>query len=105
MNHTHHDSDQCEHHAGHSPSQHESHGHPHETSPAKPAGLTLRIPKPNWQVTALILIALIAGLQTFQLIRLKGSITANASTAPSGAGATTTGASNDADLQAQVGGC
>lgn len=75
---------------------------PHETH-EKTAALTLRIPKPNWQVTALILIALIAGFQTFQLARLKGNVTAKAVAASAPAAATPS--SSSSGLQSQVGGC
>ncbi len=64
--------------------------------PEKAKAFTLRIPRPNWQVTALILIAIIAGFQTIQLARLKGTVTAKAPAASSSA---------DAGLQSQVGGC
>ena len=37
-------------------------------------GNVLRIPKPNWKIVALLLIALIAGFQMIQLARLKGSV-------------------------------
>jgi hypothetical protein len=80
------------------------HPSPEQPSPAipetKPA-YHLRIPKPNWQVTALILIAIIAGFQTIQLIRLKSSVTAKAAVATTAAPAT----SSDSGLQSQVGGC
>lgn len=76
-----------------------------ETS-EKVQALTLRIPKPNWQVTALILIAVIAGLQTIQLVRLKDDVTAKASTTTTATStAPTSSSSADAGLQSQVGGC
>lgn len=73
-------------------------------------GYTLRIPKLNWQITALLLIALIAGFQTFQFARLKSSVTVKAATttattstaAAAPAAASSAGSS---DLQSQVGGC
>ncbi|MBI2984704.1 MAG: hypothetical protein HYY50_03705 [Candidatus Kerfeldbacteria bacterium] len=86
--------------------------HEHTTTPTepkpeaneKPPALTLRIPKPNWQVTALILIAVIAGFQTIQLARLKDNVTAKASTTSAGT-TPTPSASSDSGLQPQVGGC
>ncbi|MEK7637555.1 MAG: hypothetical protein AAB402_04200 [Patescibacteria group bacterium] len=79
--------------------------HEHEELPHRPA-YHLRIPKPNWQVTALLLITVIAGFQMIQLIRLKGQV------APpvSAAAATTTPApaasvGGTSGLQSQVGGC
>lgn len=76
------------------------HQHP---APEKPQSLTLRIPKPNWQVTALILIAVIAAFQTIQLVRLKGAVTAKAATtAPATSPSSSSG---DSGLQSQVGGC
>lgn len=73
----------------------------HHQPAAKTPALTLRIPKPNWQVTALILIALIAGFQTIQLAKLKGTVSAKAATTTT----TTTPASDSSGLQSQVGGC
>lgn len=74
----------------------------------RPAAFTLRIPKPNWQVSALLLIALIAGFQTFQLVRLKNSVSAKtvatSTAAPTSSGSTSSSAAGS-DLQAQVGGC
>lgn len=67
---------------------------------------TLRILKPNWQVTALILIAVIAGFQTIQLARLKDNVTAKAATATTTTTTTPSSSSSaDAGLQSQVGGC
>ncbi|MBI4092610.1 MAG: hypothetical protein HY420_01670 [Candidatus Kerfeldbacteria bacterium] len=77
---------------------------PTRPEPEPGRSLTLRIPKPNWQVTALILIAVIAGFQTIQLVRLKGSVTAKAA-ASSTTASTATPSSGSSDLQAQVGGC
>lgn len=83
------------------PVTHETH---HEPTPPPEKSITLRIPKPNWQVTALVLIALIAGLQTIQLVRLKNSVSAK--TLPAAATTTTTAAPAAAsDIPAQVGGC
>ncbi len=76
-----------------------------QNGPDRPQSLTLRIPKPNWQVTALILIALIAGFQTVQLVRLKGTVAQQASAATTTTSTSTTPASSDAGLQSQVGGC
>lgn len=82
------------------PTNHESH-QPLQREPAdRPSGITLRLPKPNWQVTALLLIAIIAALQTVQLVRLKGNLTPKA-TAATTAAASTSGSS----LPSQVGGC
>lgn len=66
---------------------------------------TLRIPKPNWQVIALILIAVIAGFQTIQLARLKGNVTAKVSAATTTAPTPAASAGSDSGLQSQVGGC
>ncbi len=79
--------------------------HEHEELPRRPA-YNLHIPKPNWQVTALLLITVIAGFQMIQLIRLKDQVApkasaATATTAPAPA-ASAGGASG---LQSQVGGC
>lgn len=73
-----------------------------DPEPAK--ALTLQIPKPNWQVTALILIAVIAGFQTIQLARLKGNVSAKASAATTTAAAPAASGSSSG-LQSQVGGC
>lgn len=92
-----------------------SHHHKHSDKPPvmpehhlehdeKVQAFTLRIPKPNWQVTALILIAVIAGFQTIQLARLKDNVTAKAATTTT-ATAPTSSSSADAGLQSQVGGC
>lgn len=83
------------------PHQHSSPEQPSPEVPETKPAYHLRIPKPNWQVTALILIATIAGFQTIQLIRLKGSVTAKAVAATTAAPA----ASSDSGLQSQVGGC
>ncbi|GEM_PF-2196359 len=77
----------------------------HHEQPEKVQAFTLRIPRPNWQVTALILIAVIAGLQTIQLARLKDNVTAKASTATTTTAAPASSASTDSGLQSQVGGC
>ncbi len=81
----------------------------HAERPAKRSeDLTLRIPKPNWQVVALLLVALIAGFQTFQLARLKNNVSAKtvaATTAPQASGATASTSTASSDLQSQVGGC
>lgn len=78
---------------------------PEHDAPEKTPALTLRIPKPNWQVTALILIAVIAGFQTIQLARLKGNVTAKASAAATTASTAAPSAGADSGLQSQVGGC
>lgn len=75
----------------------------------QPGTITLRLPKLNWQIVALILIALVAGFQTYQLARLKGSVTVRAASA-AGAGAaaaapTASGGSSNQGLQGMVGGC
>lgn len=80
-----------------------SHPH-HPESPEKTQAFTLRIPKPNWQVTALMLIAAIAGFQTIQLARLKGTVTAKAPAATTTATAAAP-STNSSGLQSQVGGC
>ncbi len=72
-------------------------------APGKTPAFTLRIPKPNWQVTALILIAVIAAFQTIQLSRLKGAVTAKAATSTASTSAPSSSA--DSGLQSQVGGC
>lgn len=73
-----------------------------------PGTITLRLPKLNWQSTALILLALVAGFQTFQLTRLKG----NVSVRPAAAAASTSAhmaapsaAPSGGGLQSMVGGC
>lgn len=71
----------------------------------KARAYTLQIPKPNWQVTALILIALIAGFQTIQLMRLKGNVTPKAAAAATTASAAPAASSDASGLQSQVGGC
>lgn len=68
-----------------------------------PRSYTLRIPRPNWQVTALILIAIIAAFQTIQLVRLKGNVTTKAATTTSPTSSSSS--SSDSGLQSQVGGC
>lgn len=79
---------------------------PVQQAPEKTPALTVRIPKPNWQVTALILIALIAGFQTIQLVRLKGSVTSKVSAATTSTVAPAASSSSaDSGLQSQVGGC
>ena len=69
-----------------------------------PGTITLRLPKINWQMGALILIAVVAAFQTFELARLKGAVTiGHAAPAPAaGAPAPATGAHG---LQGMVGGC
>ncbi len=62
--------------------------------------MTLRLPKINWQIGALILVAVIAGFQTFQLARLKSAVTVRPASAAPAAG----GSSHDG-LQGMVGGC
>ena len=48
-----------------------------------PDTITLRLPKLNWQMIALILIAVVAGFQTFQLARLRSAVSVRpASAAP-----------------------
>ncbi len=84
----------CEHEAEHQPAE-------------KTRVVTLRIPKPNWQVTALILIALIAGFQTIQLVRLKDSVAASAAATTTTASSSVPAAasSGSSALPSQVGGC
>lgn len=68
--------------------------------------ITLRLPKINWQMGALILIAVIAGFQTFQLARLKGAVTVKSAAASAGASAPVSAPAGDANgLQGMVGGC
>lgn len=72
--------------------------------------ITLRLPKINWQIGALILVAVIAGFQTFQLARLKGAVTVKAATAsPASSGisapAPAAGSSDHQGLPGMVGGC
>lgn len=83
---------------------HPAHDHQPPTGPENARTFTLRVPKPNWQVTALILIAVIAAFQSWQLGRLKGTVTAEAAS-PSTAAATTAPAAGNSGLQSQVGGC
>lgn len=64
--------------------------------------ITLRLPKINWQIGALILVAVIAGFQTFQLARLKGVMTVKAATV---APASAAPAPASSGLQGMVGGC
>lgn len=64
--------------------------------------ITLRLPKFNWQLTALLLIAIVAGLQAFMLARLKGAVAVRgASAAP----AVTAPSASHQGLQGMVGGC
>lgn len=68
--------------------------------------ITLRLPKLNWQMVALILIAIVAGFQTFQLARLRGAVTVNAASATASAGASAPAPAAGAHgLQGMVGGC
>ncbi len=69
-----------------------------------PTTITLRLPKINWQIGALILVAVIAGFQTFQLARLKGAVTVKAASAAPAASAPAP-AAGGSDLQGMVGGC
>lgn len=78
----------------------------HHATPEHNTGgtITLRMPKLNWQIVALILIAIVAGLQTVQLARLKGAVSVRpAQAASSGASAPAAAGSNG--LQSMVGGC
>ncbi|MBI4135491.1 hypothetical protein HY477_02040 [Candidatus Uhrbacteria bacterium] len=71
-----------------------------------PNVVTLRLPKINWQIGALILVAVIAGFQTLQLARLKSAVTVRpASAAPSASAAPAAGGSSHDGLQGMVGGC
>lgn len=72
--------------------------------PERPRGYTIRVPKPNWQVTALILIALIAAFQMIQLVRLKGAVVPKTSAATA-ASTTAPSAGSTSGLESQVGGC
>ena len=69
-----------------------------------PNVITLRLPKINWQMGALILVALIAGFQTYQLARLKGAVTVKAA-APTVAAPAAGGSADHQGLQGMVGGC
>lgn len=71
-------------------------------SPQRP--IVLRLPRPNWLTLALLLIAITAVVQTFQLSRLKS---AGASTTGAAASTTTTPSSGGSSsaLPSQVGGC
>ncbi|MDO8505373.1 MAG: hypothetical protein Q7S48_02255 [bacterium] len=64
--------------------------------------ITLRLPKLNWQMVALILIAVVAGFQTFQLARLKGAVSVRPAVAAPGAAAPVPAAGG---LEGMVGGC
>ncbi len=70
-----------------------------------PNTITLRLPKINWQIGALILVAVIAGFQTFQLARLKGAITVKAASAAPAATGASAPAAGEHGLQGMVGGC
>ncbi|KKU11892.1 MAG: hypothetical protein UX17_C0065G0009 [Parcubacteria group bacterium GW2011_GWC2_45_7] len=74
------------------------------TSSTAGGTITLRVPKLNWQIVALILIALVAGLQTAQLARLKGAVSVRPAQAASSGGAAPAAASGNG-LQSMVGGC
>lgn len=68
--------------------------------------ITLRLPKINWQISALILVAIVAGFQTFQLARLKGAVTVRPASAAGAIGAPAGGATGGHQgLQGMVGGC
>lgn len=71
----------------------------------QPGTITLRLPKINWQIGALILIAIVAGFQTFQLARLKGSLTVRPAAASPAAAAPTASPAGNNGLQGMVGGC
>ncbi len=92
----------------HHPHEREEHHAEHEHV-RRPKPITLKIPRPNWQVTALLLITIIAGFQTIELLRLKGQLapkaSAAASTSASGAAASPTQSGSSSGLQGQVGGC
>ena len=76
------------------------------TAGSAPGTITLRLPKLNWQMGALILIAVVAGFQTFQLARLKGAVTLKAaSAAPASSSSAPAPAAGGSDLQGMVGGC
>lgn len=70
-----------------------------------PNTITLRLPKINWQIGALILVAVIAGFQTFQLARLKGAVTVKAASAAPASSSAPAPAAGGSDLQGMVGGC
>lgn len=70
-----------------------------------PGTITLRLPKINWQIGALILVAVIAGFQTYQLARLKGAVSVRPASAAPAAAAPAAGGSSSQGLQGMVGGC
>lgn len=81
----------------------------HPSSPANNS-VVLRFPKPNLQVVALGLIALVTLFQSFQLVRISAQASATPTkTVPASTSATnngSTGAGSNADVpQSQVGGC
>ncbi|OGL66088.1 hypothetical protein A3B21_01400 [Candidatus Uhrbacteria bacterium RIFCSPLOWO2_01_FULL_47_24] len=75
------------------------------TATSAPGTITLRLPKFNWQIGALILIAVVAGFQTFQLARLKGSVSVKSAVAAPAASSAPAAGGSDNGLQGMVGGC
>jgi hypothetical protein len=73
------------------------------TAPTVPAAVTVKLPKINWQMTALVLIALVAAFQTFQLATLKGKVSVKPAAAS--VGPASAAPANNAGLQSMVGGC
>ena len=82
-----------------------THLEPATSAGGAPGTITLRLPKLNWQMGALILIAVVAAFQTFQLARLKGSVTVRAAGVTPATAATPAPAAGGSDLQGMVGGC
>ena len=69
--------------------------------------VVLRVPKPNLQIVALGLIAVITLFQTFQLVRISSKAsTAPVKAAPAATTNTGTGTGSNTDVpQSMVGGC
>ena len=76
---------------------------PSMSTPPSSGAITIKLPQLNWQIIALGVVAIIAALQTVQLVSLRGKLSAApaASVAPSSA--PSGGSSNG--LQGMVGGC
>ena len=74
-----------------------------QANSAAPSTVTVKLPKVNWQMTALILIAVVAAFQTFQLATLKGKVSLKPAAASTGSAASAPAA--NAGLESMVGGC
>lgn len=86
--------------------EHYEHHEHHEHHDRVRSSFVLRIPKPNWQVSALLIIAVIAALQTVQLVRLKQAVAQKpAAVTSSSASSGTTSSGSASGLESQVGGC